>query len=92
MASQANNLQKMFASDEWNESQWARRADGKDTKKKVNDPRFCCENCLLRLLDQAKEQIKAAYKDRCPSMGLFGTSLIVDGTINSIALYMQLGR
>jgi hypothetical protein len=30
----------MFAYDEWNESQWARRPDGKDTKKKVNDPRF----------------------------------------------------
>jgi hypothetical protein len=40
MASQSSNLQKMFASNEWNESQWACRPDGKDTKKKVNDPRF----------------------------------------------------
>jgi hypothetical protein len=40
MASQSNNLQKMFASDEWNASQWARRQDGKHTKKKVNDPTF----------------------------------------------------
>jgi hypothetical protein len=40
MASQSSNLQKMFASNEWNESQWARKPDGKDTKKKVNDPRF----------------------------------------------------
>jgi hypothetical protein len=40
MASQSNILLKMFASDEWNASQWARRQDGKDTKKKVNDPTF----------------------------------------------------
>jgi hypothetical protein len=40
MASQSCNLQKMFASNEWNESQWARKPDGKDTKKKINDPRF----------------------------------------------------
>jgi hypothetical protein len=40
MASQSSNLQKMFASDEWNESQWARRPEGKDTKKKVNDHGF----------------------------------------------------
>jgi hypothetical protein len=40
MASQSNNLQKMFASNEWNASQWAHRQDGKDTKKKVNDPTF----------------------------------------------------
>jgi hypothetical protein len=40
MASQSNNLQKMFASNECNASQWARRQDGKDTKKKVNDPTF----------------------------------------------------
>jgi hypothetical protein len=40
IASQSSNLQNMFASDEWNESQWACRPDGKDTKKKVNDPKF----------------------------------------------------
>ena len=40
MASQSNNLQNMFASDEWNASPWAHRQDGKDTKKKVNDPTF----------------------------------------------------
>jgi hypothetical protein len=40
MASQSNNLEKMFASDEWNASQWARKQDGKDTKRKINDLRF----------------------------------------------------
>jgi hypothetical protein len=40
MASESSNLQKMFASDEWNESHWARKPDGKATKNKVNDPRF----------------------------------------------------
>ena len=35
--SQQKNLQKMFSSDYWNESWWARRKDGKDTKNKVSD-------------------------------------------------------
>lgn len=30
----------MFSSDEWNSSRWARRVDGKDTKKKVYDNTF----------------------------------------------------
>jgi hypothetical protein len=30
----------MFSFDEWNASQWARKQDGKDTKKKVNDLTF----------------------------------------------------
>ena len=46
---------------------------------------------IYEAMDQAKEQIKAAYKDRVASMGLFGRSLIGDGTINSITLYMQMG-
>jgi hypothetical protein len=94
MASQSNNLQKMFASDEWNASQWARRQDGKDTKKKVNDPTFWKKAAeivkiveplvkVLRLvdgeklamgyiyeaMDQAKEQIRATYKDRVTKYG-----------------------
>jgi hypothetical protein len=94
MASQSSNLQKMFASDEWNESQWAHKPDGKDTKKKVNDPRFWKKAAeivkiveplvkVLRLvdgeklamgyiyeaMDQAKEQIKVAYKDRVSKYG-----------------------
>ena len=84
----------MFASDEWNASQWAHKQDGKDTKKKVNDPRFWKKAAeivkiaeplvkVLRLvdgeklamgyiyeaMDQAKEQIKAAYKDRVSKYG-----------------------
>ena len=33
MASQLSNLQKMFAFDEWNESQWAHRPDGRHQKE-----------------------------------------------------------
>jgi hypothetical protein len=40
LISQAQNLKKMFSSDEWNESRWARKQDGKDTKKKVFDNTF----------------------------------------------------
>ena len=94
MVSQAQNLQKMFASDEWNTSQWARRQDGKDTKRRVNDPTFWRKAAeivkiaeplvkVLRLvdgeklamgyiyeaMDQAKEQIRAAYKDRVTKYG-----------------------
>jgi hypothetical protein len=94
MASQSNNLQKMFASDEWNASQWAHRQDGKDTKKKVNDPTFCKKSAeivkiseplvkVLRIvdgeklamgyiyeaMDQAKEKIRATYKDRVTKFG-----------------------
>eukprot|EP00253_Pinus_taeda_P032930 PITA_32930 len=37
---QHRNLQKMFCSEEWFESWWARKPDGKDTKKKVLDTYF----------------------------------------------------
>ena len=40
MISQAKNLQKMFACDEWNASQLARKQDGKDTKRKLMMPLF----------------------------------------------------
>jgi hypothetical protein len=40
MASQSKKLQNMFASNEWNAPQWARRQDGKDTKKKLMIPHF----------------------------------------------------
>ena len=94
MISQAKNLQKMFSCDEWNASQWARKQDGKDTKKKVNDATFWKKAIelvkiaeplvkVLRLvdgerlamgyiyeaMDQAKEQIRAAYKDRVAKYG-----------------------
>ena len=42
---------------------------------------------IYEAMDQAKEQIRTEWV----SMGPFGQSLIRDGTINSIALYMQLG-
>jgi hypothetical protein len=73
MASQSNNLQKMFASDEWNASQWARRQDGKDTKKKVNEPTFWKKTAeivkiveplvkVLRRLDGEKLAMGCIYK------------------------------
>eukprot|EP00253_Pinus_taeda_P036330 PITA_36330 len=37
---QHKNLQKMFSSNDWTESRWARRQDGKDTKQKVFDNYF----------------------------------------------------
>ena len=39
-------------------------------------------------MDQAREQIKVALKDK--STFLYGESLMKDGTNNSIDLYMQL--
>jgi len=91
---QHKNLLKMFSSDEWSESRWARRPDGKDTKKKVLDTYFWKRSLelvkiteplvkVLRLvdgerlamgyiyeaMDQAKEQIRAAYKDRLAKYG-----------------------
>jgi hypothetical protein len=94
MASQSSNLQKMFASGEWNVSQWDRRQDGKDTKKKVNDPRFwkkaakivkivdplvkvlwlvdgekLAMGYMYEVMDQEKEQIRGAYKDRMTKNG-----------------------
>ena len=38
--SQHRNLQKMFSSDEQNQSQWSNKQDGKDLKKKVNEEIF----------------------------------------------------
>jgi hypothetical protein len=94
MASQSSNSQKMFASDEWNASQWTHRQDGKDTKKKVNDPRFSKKAAkivkivdplvkvlqlvdgekldmgyIYEVMDQEKEQIRGAYKDRVTKCG-----------------------
>eukprot|EP00253_Pinus_taeda_P030731 PITA_30731 len=79
----------MFSSEEWSESRWAHRQDGKDTKKKALDSYFWKRSVdlvkiteplvkVLRMvdgdklamgyiyeaMDQAKEQIRAAYKDR----------------------------
>eukprot|EP00253_Pinus_taeda_P023859 PITA_23859 len=79
----------MFSSEEWFESRWARRPDGKDTKKKVLDTYFWKRSLELvkiteplvkvlslvdrerlamgyiyEAMDQAKEQIRATYKDR----------------------------
>jgi hypothetical protein len=84
----------MFASDEWNASQWAHKQDGKDTKKKVNDPTFWKKTTeivkigkppvkelrlvdweklamgyIYEAMDQAKEQIREAYKDRVTKYG-----------------------
>eukprot|EP00253_Pinus_taeda_P004371 PITA_04371 len=35
MLSQHRNLQKMFSSDEWNQSKWSNKPEGKELKKKV---------------------------------------------------------
>jgi len=94
MLSQHRNLQKLFSSDEWNECQWARKQDGKDVKRKVNEEIFWKKAAeivklaeplvkVLRLvdgerlamgfiyeaMDQAKEQIRAACKDRVAKYG-----------------------
>eukprot|EP00253_Pinus_taeda_P014321 PITA_14321 len=84
----------MFSSEEWSESRWAHRQDGKDTKKKVFDNYFWKRSVelvkiteplikVLRMMDgeelamgyiywamdQAKEQIQVAYKDRLAKHG-----------------------
>ena len=46
---------------------------------------------IYEAMDQAKEQTKRAYKDKVAKLGPFGQSLMKDETINSIALYMELG-
>eukprot|EP00253_Pinus_taeda_P014564 PITA_14564 len=40
MLSQHRNLQKLFSNDEWNESHWSHKLDGKDLKKTVNEEIF----------------------------------------------------
>lgn len=40
MSAQQRNLQNMFSSDEWNESQFSRKHDGKDMKRKVVEEIF----------------------------------------------------
>lgn len=40
MLSQNRNLQKLFSSDEWNQSQWSHKPEGKELKKKVNEESF----------------------------------------------------
>ncbi|KAH9308797.1 hypothetical protein KI387_036708, partial [Taxus chinensis] len=94
LLSQAQNLKKMFSSDEWNASKWSRKQDGKDTKKKVFDNLFWKKIAevvkiveplikVLRLvdgeisvmgyiyeaMDQAKEQIRASYRDKVTKYG-----------------------
>lgn len=84
----------MFSSDDWIESQWACKQDGKDTKNKVFDNCFWKRSAklvkiieplvkVLRIMDggklamgyiyeamdQAKEQIQAAYKYKLAKYG-----------------------
>lgn len=40
MLSQHRNLQKIFSSEEWNQSQWSHKLEGKELKKKVNEEIF----------------------------------------------------
>eukprot|EP00253_Pinus_taeda_P014300 PITA_14300 len=94
MLSQHRNLQKMFSSDEWNQSNWPHKLEGKELKKKVNEETFWRKAAkivklaeplvkVLRLvdgerlamgfiyeaMDQAKEHIKRAYKDKVAKYG-----------------------
>lgn len=94
MLSQHRNLQKMFSSDEWNQSNWSNKPEGKDLKKKVNEETFwrkaaeivklveplvkmlwlvdgerLAMGFIYEVMDQAKEQIKRAYKDRVAKYG-----------------------
>ena len=94
MLSQHRNLQKMFSSDEWNQSNWSNKPEGRELKRKVHDETFWRKAAeivklveplvkVLRLvdgerlamgfiyeaMDQAKEQIKTAYKDRVAKYG-----------------------
>ena len=94
MLSQHRNLQKMFSSDEWNQSSWSNKPEGRELKRKVHDETFWRKAAeivklaeplvkVLRLvdgerlamgfiyeaMDQAKEQIKTAYKDRVAKYG-----------------------
>jgi len=94
MLLQHRNLQKIFSSDEWNQSQWFLKQEGKELKKKVNEEIFWRKPAeivkvveplvkVLRLvdgetlamgfiyeaMDQVKEQIKRAYKDKVAKYG-----------------------
>ena len=40
MLSQNRNLQKMFSSDEWNQSNWSNKPEGKELKRKVYEETF----------------------------------------------------
>ena len=40
MLSHHKNLQKIFSSEEWNQSQWSHKLEGKELKKKVNEEIF----------------------------------------------------
>eukprot|EP00253_Pinus_taeda_P014881 PITA_14881 len=103
---QHKNLQKLFSSEEWSETQWARRPDGKDIKMKVLDSYFwkrfvelvkitkplvkvlrmvdgekLAMGYIYEAMDQAKEQIRAAYKDRLAKYGRIWE--IIDNRLNN---------
>eukprot|EP00253_Pinus_taeda_P009135 PITA_09135 len=84
----------MFSSDEWDQSNWSKKQEGKELKKKIYEETFWRKASevvklaeplvkVLRLvdgkklamgfiyeaMDQAKEQIKAVYKDRVAKYG-----------------------
>eukprot|EP00253_Pinus_taeda_P029211 PITA_29211 len=94
MLSQHRNLQKIFSSEEWNQSQWSHKQEGKELKKKVNEEIFwrkateivklaeslvkvlwlvdgerLAMGFIYEAMDQAKEQIKRAYKDKVAKYG-----------------------
>eukprot|EP00253_Pinus_taeda_P020086 PITA_20086 len=94
MLSQHRNLQKIFSSEEWNQSQWSHKLEGKELKNKVNEEIFwrkaieivklveplvkvlwlvdgerLAMGFIYEAMDQAKEQIKRAYKDKVAKYG-----------------------
>eukprot|EP00253_Pinus_taeda_P028702 PITA_28702 len=84
----------MFSSDEWNQSNWSNKLEGKELKRKVYDETFwrkaaeivklaeplvkvlrfvdgerLAMGFIYEAMDQAKEHIKAVYKDRVAKYG-----------------------
>eukprot|EP00253_Pinus_taeda_P034661 PITA_34661 len=94
MLSQNRNLQKIFSSEDWNQSRWSYKQEGKELKKKVNEEKFwrmaaevvklaeplvkvlqlvdgqrLAMGFIYEAMDQAKVQIKRAYKDKVAKYG-----------------------
>eukprot|EP00253_Pinus_taeda_P001833 PITA_01833 len=84
----------MFSRDEWNQSNWSHKLEGKELKKKVDEENFwrkaakivklakplvkvlqlvdgerLAMGFIYEAMDQAKEQIKRAYRDRVAKYG-----------------------
>eukprot|EP00253_Pinus_taeda_P004752 PITA_04752 len=75
MLSQHRNLQKMFLSDEWNQSNWSNKPEGKELKRKVYEETFWRKAAEIVKLAEPLVKIHQQATSFSNASGAFGKNL-----------------